>query len=117
MTAEQALQHAVEAARTSPCAKSKRGVVVFHPVTGRWAAASNGPPSPFVCDGSVACRAGCRDVAVHAEARAILATFARYRMPTLRSYHLLHDQGLKSYSSEELHALSLRHHGLPGTRE
>lgn len=76
MTENQALQHAIMVANASDCAKSKRGVVIFHAGDavqhGPARSATNGPPHPFTCDGSPACRAGCRDIAIHAEARAII---------------------------------------------
>lgn len=73
MTAAQALQRAIEMAVTRPlCQKSHRGVILFHPDRDGCTLAVNGPPRGFKCDGSPACRAACRDVAVHAEARAIM---------------------------------------------
>ena len=63
---------AVALALRSPCAKSKRGAVVFHQdghVVGRgW----NAQPDPFECDGSELCRARCAKLCVHAEAAAII---------------------------------------------
>lgn len=65
----------------SPCQKSKRGVVIYHPdppkpyeqnfIAGD---GYNGHPSnPFArCDGSEACRRDCAKLCVHAEARALL---------------------------------------------
>lgn len=83
----------VDAANTAPCAKSRRGVVVFcrsrdlrverrgvpanAPVV--LATASNGPPGGWSCDGK--CRDACGQVAMHAEQRAILAALqAGYRV-------------------------------------
>lgn len=66
-----ALFIATQSGRTSPCAKSKRGVIIFHPEREHFITAHNGPPSPFRCDGSVACRNFCNKVAIHAEQRAI----------------------------------------------
>lgn len=59
----------------SPCAKSKRGVVVW---AGESILASkcNTPPTGFTCDGSDTCRASCGKVAVHAEQAAILQCLA-----------------------------------------
>jgi len=73
MSPEHALSKAVEAGALATCQKSLRGVVIFHPDQPRSVAVFNGPPEPFVCDGSADCRAGCNTVAVHAEERAILA--------------------------------------------
>ncbi len=66
-----AVEEAIRAARTSTCAKDKRGAAVFHRQHPTHAAASNGPPHPFFCDGSEACRAACGKLAVHAEERAL----------------------------------------------
>ncbi len=72
---------AVAVGRQSPCAKSKRGVVVFHPVhdnrlrilgtrvVGR---GRNAQPPPRACTGSAACREACAMTCVHAELAAIL---------------------------------------------
>lgn len=63
------------AAALSPCAKSKRGAVLFVPggnpreivATGH-----NAPPMSVGCDGSDACRASCSKRCVHAEAHALV---------------------------------------------
>jgi deoxycytidylate deaminase len=86
--------YVIEAARVaamqSPCAKSKRGVVLFNPArhdeaelhgqlndhARKWIVVSsgfNGPPAPFVCRDRMVCRSACRDVCLHAEQRAIIA--------------------------------------------
>lgn len=69
---ESAILAAVAAGSLSPCAKSKRGAVVYCPgsgvVLGRgW----NGQPSPFSCTGSDECHALCGRLCIHAEVRAI----------------------------------------------
>jgi deoxycytidylate deaminase len=68
---------AVQNAMKSPCAKSKRGVVIYsHGLYGELfidGVGFNGPPWPFECDGSDACKRDCPRVAVHAEQRAIYA--------------------------------------------
>lgn len=76
MTPQEALKRAIRVGGGANCHKSKRGVVIFHRSRGAYYSAANGPPWPFHCDGSDACRASCRHVAVHAEARAILAALA-----------------------------------------
>lgn len=86
------IDRAVAEATRSPCRKSARGVVIYAPtakspadgpppwspqgavVFGR---GTNGPPAPFVCDGTDLCRAACRRLCVHAEARAILEAVSR----------------------------------------
>lgn len=68
---QNALDAATVMANASPCAKSKRGVCVFHP---RWRALGvghNAPPPGFSCDGSDACREHCNKLCVHAEMDAI----------------------------------------------
>ena len=78
----EAVQAAVAAARTSPCAKSRRGVAI---IDREWeggrvvASASNGPPAPLACTNDAACRAACPRVAVHAEQRALLWALQRAR--------------------------------------
>lgn len=109
---------ALDWARRSPCAKSQRGAVVFSP-SDDWCVNSppeqyhrgntidgcgtNGPPAPFTCDGSAACRASCGRICVHAEARAVrrhvwshanhLGMMLRQTPPVTeppREYHLVH---------------------------
>jgi len=61
-----ALAAAVTAGSCSPCAKSKRGVVIF--VRSRIVAVGhNHPPEPMRCDGSVQCREHCAKLCIHAE--------------------------------------------------
>lgn len=69
----EAVTAAIAAARIGGCAKDKRGAAVWHHDHGHISAASNGPPAPFVCDGSDVCRDACGKLAVHAEERALLA--------------------------------------------
>jgi len=66
-----ALKMAVMVARDSPCAKSKRGVIVFDRRWGLLAAGNNHPPEGFRCDGSDACREHCNKLCVHAEMDAL----------------------------------------------
>jgi deoxycytidylate deaminase len=74
-----AIQVALDAAAESPCAKSRRGVAAFVEDADRdWydgrrivAVGHNGPPAPFMCDGTSACRADCGRRCVHAEMRAL----------------------------------------------
>lgn len=82
------VEKAIKAARTSPCAKSKRGVVLFDDV-GPISVAHNAPPAGFTCDGSDACRAACGRVAVHAEQRAILLGAERpYSLDVASALHM-----------------------------
>jgi hypothetical protein len=66
---------AIDTARRSPCAKSKRGVVVYAPTTtieeGRKVGTGYNSMPIGTCDGSDACRAACNKRCVHAEDRAI----------------------------------------------
>jgi len=81
MDEQAALRDAIEAGRQSPCAKSKRGVVIFRR-TGRdiLGTGFNAPPPGFTCDGSETCRAACSNVAVHAEQAALIDAH-RHRRP------------------------------------
>lgn len=66
---------ALHAANQSTCRKSQRGVAIL-PAAGALSSIvfeSNGPPAPFVCDGSKRCVGFCRRLAVHAEQRALLS--------------------------------------------
>jgi deoxycytidylate deaminase len=75
-----------EVALMSPCAKSKRGVVIFHPSGNIVAMGCNRPPRigwpPQLhgveqtmrareCDGSAACRESCAKRCIHAESTAV----------------------------------------------
>lgn len=71
---------AIEAATRSPCAKSKRGVVVYGPLNTFGVSDDeryfigdgfNGMPNGYSCDGSDACRSMCSKRCLHAEDRAI----------------------------------------------
>lgn len=69
-----AFRKAVEAAKRSPCQKSKRGAVVWcdEGPSSLWVSACNGPPPGFACDGSDVCRSACNKLCLHAEERALL---------------------------------------------
>jgi hypothetical protein len=81
---DRVIAEAVEQARMSPCAKSKRGAVLFYAIgseridRGRSAPIGrtvghgfNHPPEGFVCDGSMSCRSDCAKICIHAEDAAI----------------------------------------------
>jgi deoxycytidylate deaminase len=72
-TEGEALNLAVFIGLQSPCAKSKRGAVIFHREKGCLGTGFNAQPGPFVCNGSVACRAHCNKLCVHAEVAALHA--------------------------------------------
>ncbi len=107
----------IEAARkvgaSSPCAKSKRGAVIFNPEeadrilnggtaleqanNSGWSlesaqsstmlsAAHNRPPAPWVCTGSEECRKNCGKICNHAEALAILYSNGE----SLDEYEMVH---------------------------
>lgn len=85
-SAEQALERAVRMGAQSPCAKSKRGVVIWHPdLFDILCANHNRPPRGFSCNGSEACRANCRKHCVHAEMAAIIDA-----KNGLHQMHMLH---------------------------
>ena len=67
-----AIVAAVDAGSRSPCAKSKRGVVIWHRAAVVSASSGhNAQPPGFECDGSVECRANCGKLCEHAEASAL----------------------------------------------
>ncbi len=83
---------AVRMASISPCAKSKRGVVIIQDARNGptiRATGYNAPPTGFACDGSEACRAACGKVCNHAEAAAIYDLTANRQLPH-ESLHMLH---------------------------
>lgn len=84
------IEAARQAALRSPCAKSKRGVVLFnprmidHPLMARRSSPPhaiatlgfNGPPRGFECKDSMQCRGNCAEICMHAEQRAILSALS-----------------------------------------
>lgn len=73
-----AIEVARAAAASSPCAKSKRGAVLFWSEVDQLSgmvkeitAAHNGPPASWRCDGSAECRDQCGRTCMHAESRSI----------------------------------------------
>lgn len=77
----------------SPCAKSKRGAVVFDPsypdgkVLGRgW----NHQPRGFACDGSDACRVACGKLCIHAEDAAIRDVHDDWKCEGVGDLELVH---------------------------
>lgn len=63
---------ALDVAMSSPCGKSKRGVVIFDTEGSITSIGTNGPPPPFICDGSDACKNDCPKICAHAEQRAVM---------------------------------------------
>lgn len=63
---------AVKIGATSPCAKSKRGVVIFDSVVHSVNSFGKNHPAVGTCDGSDACRRDCTKRCVHAEQAALL---------------------------------------------
>lgn len=86
----EAVAAAIDAARASTCAKDQRGAAFWHHNYGCLTAASNGPPVPFACDGSEACRSACGKLAVHAEVRAMLGYLRRAEGLAVRDMQVLH---------------------------
>lgn len=90
-----AIAQAIEAARASPCAKSKRGAAIWRKRTEYRALANhfadvcssghNAPPRGHACDGSGTCRSDCGKICEHAEAAAI-----RTLTWTGRGFEMLH---------------------------
>lgn len=63
------VDEAVRMANASPCAKSKRGVVIWR--ANILAAGYNAQPAPFRCDGSQRCKDACGELCEHAERAAL----------------------------------------------
>jgi hypothetical protein len=83
---------AVEAARKSPCAKSRRGAAAIWTSDcdlGTPMAAHNAPPAPLTCGRNAACRAVCGQICNHAEERLILNA-ARHRQAHAPMCDVLH---------------------------
>lgn len=72
------VDYAVEVAMKSPC-QSKRGVLIADKAGDLIGEGFNHQPSPFICDGSDACKRTCGKTAVHAEQSAILSARADVR--------------------------------------
>jgi hypothetical protein len=93
---------AIAAARRSPCAKSKRGVVIYrHGIVG---VGFNGQPSGECGGSGGVCWPVCHKVCVHAEMRAIREALQRpgchtslpdLHEPGHRPHALLHDPGYR----------------------
>lgn len=97
---------AVRVAAFSPCAKSKRGAVVFYRpeqktepdrlLVETWgsihASGFNGLPGRIQCDGSAECRRDCGKRCVHAEARAVreLGGSARHLGEKISALDIVH---------------------------
>lgn len=82
---QEMVDRAVRVGASSPCAKSKRGVVVW---SGRlvYTQAFNAPAMGG-CDGSAACRRDCGKICIHAEQAALIKA-----LPSLMDFdvHMLH---------------------------
>lgn len=66
------VRDAVAEAARSPCAKSRRGAIVYEPGTGIIRGRGfNGPPAPLACTGSEFCKVHCGKLCEHAEGRAV----------------------------------------------
>jgi hypothetical protein len=91
-----ALRDAVYIGKSSPYAKSKRGVVIFARGYGIVGSGFNHPPEGMTCDRSAACREHCRDLCVHAEAAALL-TLSRGPGPSVGQQWRRHGRGLTEF--------------------
>lgn len=98
---------AVKAANASPCAKSKRGAVIFDPSKSpAWIVGGghNTPPIGFSCDSSPECRRDCGKICVHAEQYALLNMWRRIADTNQRNLAVLH----------VLHVKTVAGHLVPG---
>lgn len=158
MIETEALQEAIRIGSLSPCAKSKRGVVLSDRGCGLLGSGYNHPPDGFVCDASQECQANCNKLCVHAEMDAVAnftggiktGTFRWDDLERLRpemvhvkvvdgegvpsggpscwqcsrhvinfgitAFWLLHEDGLRCYSPDEFHELTLKAGSLPVIR-
>ena len=137
-TEHDALKAAIDAAAHCGCRKSQRGVAIFHRRFGLFSTGTNYPPAPFSCDGSKECRKVCNKICIHAEQHAMLkvgAPLVGYEMlhievvdgeavpsggpscwqcsriilaAKLERMWLLHEDGLRAYTAEEFHLLTLK---------
>ncbi len=139
---EAALQLATKMAMLSSCVKSKRGAVIWHPHREVVAIGWNRQPGTYACDGSAQCREHCGKLCVHAETSVLLkaglsakdASMLHVKavdgvaVPSgppscwqcsrlilaagIETMWLFHDAGLRAYSAEEFHRLTLEHHAI-----
>ena len=142
-----ALKLAIEAAKKSPCSKSKRGVVIWasFPSSAAPVLGFNGPPPGFTCYGTEVCRESCSKICVHAEIRALMKASREHTdllhvkvqggaavasgPPScphcsksildspIRRVWLLHETGLRLYSADDFHVQTLLNCDLPLTRD
>lgn len=106
-----ALELAVKAGADSPCAKSKRGVVVFCRHYGLLGVGNNHPPEPFRCNGSEECHAHCNKVCVHAEMDAVAGFFRDIQMR--RDFYLQMEEELGGVRPEMLHVKVVNGEAVP----
>lgn len=76
---------AILAARQSPCAKSKRGVVLWDPNFSEGLYTGYNQPAIDTCQNNEQCRSRCSKICVHAEQMALL----RATVP-IDGWHMLH---------------------------
>lgn len=82
---------AVTVATSSPCAKSKRGVVIYDQLDARIISSGcNRQPEPFRCIDTPQCRTECAKLCSHAEQRAIIAALVNRDRPRMDRLDLLH---------------------------
>lgn len=68
---ERMITVAIRESCLSPCAKSQRGVVIFHRKDGVVAQGHNQPPGSFSCANNEQCFRDCNKICVHAESAAL----------------------------------------------
>lgn len=81
MAAEQIVDFAVACGAMSPCAKSKRGVVIMRENGSVIGHGFNHPPAGRGCTGDDACRTACGQLCVHAEMDALRSLDWRHAGP------------------------------------
>jgi hypothetical protein len=84
---EKVVELAVKAASQSPCAKSKRGAVIYGAGKHMFAA-WNRLPREFTCDASEACKTACARRCIHAEEGALMLAIGGAAPKPLRALHV-----------------------------
>ncbi len=137
-----ALNLAVYAAEKSPCAKSKRGAVIWNKYGDTVASGTNHQPVGIVCDASEKCRLHCNKRCIHAEAEALMRAGGKAKGANMlhikvvdgdpvasgppscwqcsrhildagiKTMWLLEDDGWNSYTAEEFHTITMRNCGI-----
>jgi len=89
-TEQDALKAAIATAVHSPCAKSKRGAVIWNRDLGVVAQGYNHPPHPYKCGVDEQCREACSKINIHAEQAALQDFYIFNCGKDLSKFDMLH---------------------------